>query len=152
MIRFAPRSPIIPGCPTYMSSFSSNISIVFHVVSTGIFNRSSNSYKKSVAPAKLMPFPARIRGFFDFRTNSIVLVIFSFIESTSSFLGSYPLSSFSFNMNACTSNGRSIHTGPCLPVVASCHARSKWYRISFGSITCTAYFVMGVIIGTICTS
>ena len=53
---------------------------------------------------------------------------------------------------ACTSSGMSIQTGPGRPVVARCTAFSRWKRMLGGSVTVTAYLVMGMTIGTISIS
>ena len=88
----------------------------------------------------IIPWPAKITGFFDSSINFKALSIFEFSANLG---GLYPKISISFSQNLLsksncsvnTSLGISINTGPGLPVFAIMNASFKTLGISSALIT-----------------
>ena len=94
-----------------------------------------------------IPFPIINNGLCDFFNKLRILLIFLFKFSTLIillfFFILYFFWSFGFISILCKSSGKSINTGPILPLYAILIAFSNSYLILLGSLIKTAYFVIG---------
>ena len=77
-------------------------------------------------PASLTPFPASKRGFWLAHSSSTHLRVAASKSASGAAGGTYPGREASSTCAPWTSSGMDSHTGPGRPVVASCHARSRW--------------------------